>query len=272
MALARLEDFLEGVRARDEQRAKENEARRKKGLAALPAEREELARAAALCDEGCKLKSSALADPGFAQALAEARGGGEEAAGALEKRPSFEALKKAMAAFKEAMVTAPRLARGYFELAACNLLLGRLGAARTLLDEAALNSPNSTAILTLLGEVLVELGQWEEAARAFTRVVELEPESGRAHFGLARAYAGWKAGLERCRAGLDNLLQAQQLGLRDKRMLELDEQLVAAVREFERGGQPAGGPRIRGSGASQTKKPEGLDLWRGTLMDSPQTR
>jgi tetratricopeptide (TPR) repeat protein len=119
----------------------------------------------------------------------------------------------------------------------------------------------------LQGEVLLELGQWEEAARAFSRLLELEHDSGRAHFGLAQAYAGWQASGEQARAALDALVEAQKLGLRDKRMLELDDQIVALVRRFERGEKPSPRPLIRGSTPSRTRRPDALDPWRGTLID-----
>jgi len=268
MAVGRLEDFFDGLKARAERREKENAERQKKKLEPLPDERENLARASSLCDQGCKLKKSALEDASFAQALSEARSGGEGSAGKLDKHPSYDVLVAAMEAFKKAILTAPRLARGYYELAGCELILGRLGSARKLLDEAALNGPNSLPILGLQGEVLLELGQWEEAARAFSHVLELEPESGRAHFGLAQAYAGLQVSAEQARAALDALLEAQKLGLRDKRMLELDEKIVALVQRFERGEQPTPRPLIRGPKAqTRVKQADALDPWRGTLID-----
>ncbi|MGD0093704.1 MAG: tetratricopeptide repeat protein, partial [Planctomycetota bacterium] len=146
---------------------------------------------------------------------------------------------------------------------------GRLGSARKLLDEAALHSPNSLSILSLQGEVLLELGQWEAAARAFKHLLELEPDCGRAHFGLAQACAGSQSSLEQASAGLDALLEAQKLGLRDKqRMLALDKQLAALVQRFEKGEQPAPGPLIRGSKSQpHSKGADALDPWRGTLIE-----
>ncbi|MGD0090136.1 MAG: tetratricopeptide repeat protein, partial [Planctomycetota bacterium] len=115
LAVARLEDFFDGLHARAPQREKENEERLKKKLAPLPDELDSLARASALCEQGCKLKNSALGDDGFLKALADARAGGAAEIAALRKHPCHDALEAALRAFQEAIVKAPRLARAYYE-------------------------------------------------------------------------------------------------------------------------------------------------------------
>ncbi|MCY3021932.1 MAG: tetratricopeptide repeat protein, partial [Planctomycetota bacterium] len=232
-AVARLEDYFDALQSRAQHRAKENEERRKKNLDPLPDEREACARACALCDHGLKLKTGALEDPGFLEALGRARNGSDEDAKALAQHPHFEAFQGAMEAFQKAVVTAPKLARAYYELGVCSVMLGRPGTARKLLDEAAACSPNNLAVLNLQGEVLLELGQWEDAARVFNKLLMLEPDSGRANFGLARAYAGLQASGEQCRMALDALLNAVRLGVRDRRMVSSQVLVLDDGRELE---------------------------------------
>ena len=70
--------------------------------------------------------------------------------------------------------------------------------------------------MQLLGDVLLELGQWDDAVSAFKKALALDPQSGRANFGLARAYAALKTDAAQCQAALDALERAVQFGLRDR--------------------------------------------------------
>jgi len=236
MALVRLEEISDAWQSRVAERAKENAARKEKKQPPLPVEREEYAKAAYRCDEGLRYKNLALRDSSFNAALLRLRSG-EGAANAetesIEKHPSFDSFLAAMQAFQDAISKHPKMARAHYELGLCNLLLGRFGKARGLLDAAAVYSPNDLAILHLQGEVLLELGQWQEAATAFKKVLLLEPESGRANFGLARAYAGLQSDERQCQAALDALDRALQLGLRDRRIFPRQRLLLNNGREME---------------------------------------
>jgi tetratricopeptide (TPR) repeat protein len=268
-AVARLEDSFDAQQKRIEQRQKENEERKKKNLPPLPDERETYSQACGLCEQGCSLKNAALADASFVQAVAQARGNAavQSEADALAKHASFDAFQAAMQAFQDSIVKCSTFWRPYYELAACNVMLGRLGTARKLLNQAAGCNPNNIAVLSLQGEVLLELGQWEDAAHAFGRLAELEPESGRANLGLARTAAGSQASAAQCRAGQAALFAAARLGVRDRRMVEVDERLTELAARFDRGEKPAAGPVIRGSGTSGRSRPaDTLDPWRGSLI------
>ena len=209
MATARLEDLFDAWQDREKDRARENESRVKNHLKPQPAEREEFANASRSCEQGMHWKTFALEDKSFLAAVRR---------GEAEKHPALETFTAAMNAFTEAIREYPKCARAHYELGLCNVMLGHFGMARTLLDAASLYSPNDIAILNLQGEVLLELGQWEDAAKAFKKVLSIEPECGRANFGLGRAYAALKSDALQCQAALDALDRALQLGVRDPRM------------------------------------------------------
>lgn len=213
LAIARLEDMFDAWQAETTARTQENESRKERKLPPLPIpdDRADFAKAAEACDQGLKYKSIALADNTFVSAL-------HQNDNAIEKHPSFETFLAAIEAFKDAIRKSPRCARAHYELALCDTLLGRLGHARQLLEAAALYSPNNLSILNSLGQVLLELGQWEDAAKTFTKVLALDGESGWANYGLARAYGALQMDARQCQAGVDALDRAWQLGVRDRLM------------------------------------------------------
>lgn len=293
MAIARLEDTFDLAESHAKERIAENEERAKKKLPPLPDERESYVRAARLCDQGLTYKDEALDDAEFRKRLMQVRlnanaerdvlpdaASASAANDALAKHPRFEVFLSAMRSFQEAIVKFPRMARPYFELASCSVMLGRYSAAKKLLDEAAIYSPNNLAILNLHGEMLLQLGQWEDAARVFTRILSLENESGRANFGLARASAALQSDARQCQAGLNALDRAEQLGVREIRPPKVEgedsppspslrEQLTAALQRFERGEMPPPRPVLKGS-ANPGRRPDHdriPDLWKGSIID-----
>ncbi|HYG73802.1 MAG TPA: tetratricopeptide repeat protein [Planctomycetota bacterium] len=271
-AIARLEDAFDAAKARADERVKENEERKKRNLPPLPDERENYARAAQFCDEGIRYKDEALDDPAFRKLLAQTRAGSTDTE--IIKNPMFDALLKAMMKFQEAVVLSPRMWRPYYELAQCNVMLGRFSTAKKLLDEAVVFSPNNLALLNLQAEVLLELGQWDEAHRMFSRVLALEPQSGRANFGLARACAALQNDARQCQAGLDALDRAEQLGVveftrksEDGSDPSLRGQLTAALQRFERGERPAPRPVLKGTSPTRPQRREDAPDWKGTILE-----
>ncbi|MFH0937953.1 MAG: tetratricopeptide repeat protein [Planctomycetota bacterium] len=235
MALERLEEIFDARQVCAEKRAKENDPRKEK-LPQPPDEREEYAKAAYHCDEGLRWKKLAISDSSFNIALLRLRNReniDNADAESIEKHPSFDPFLAAMQSFQEAIAKHPKMARAYYELGLCNLLLGRFSKARSLLDAAVIYSPNNLASLQLQGETLLELGQWQDAATAFKKALFLDPESGRANFGLARAYAGWQYDECQCRAALVALDRALQLGLRDRRIFPSQMLLFNDGRQLE---------------------------------------
>lgn len=287
MAVARLEDTFDIAEVHAKERAAENEERAKKKLPPLPDERENYAKAARMCDQGLTYKDEALDDAEFRRLLMQLRlsssSDREDAVSAsaandaLAKNPRFEVFLSAMRSFQEAIVKFPRMSRPYFELASCSVMLGRYSTAKKLLDEGSMYSPNSLALLNLHGEVLLQLGQWEEAQRVFTRILALENESGRANFGLARACAALKSDARLCQSGLNALDRAEQLGVREirppvangqQRPPSLREELTSALQRFERGEKPPPRPVLKGSANAGHGRAEPAmpDLWKGTII------
>jgi predicted Zn-dependent protease len=266
LGAARLEDYFDSMQERSKNRAAENAARAEKKLPPLPDERENYINAAQLCDQGVRLKEQSLEDENFRIALSKARRNSANITDDdLSKQPAFETFAAGMQALQAAIRRGPRMPRPYLELASCNVMLGRFGAARKLLEEAAGCSPNSLAILHLYGEVLLELGQWEDALRVFTSALGLEQESGRANLGMARACAGLRSDARQCQAGLDALDRAEQLGVREN--AELRAQLADALRRFERGEKPEPRKVIKGSGSRKGEQPTTPNVWSGTIFD-----
>src|ERR1043165_1713365 len=101
----------------------------------------------------------------------------------------------------------------------------RYSTAKNLLDAAVLYNPNDLATLTLRGSVLLDLGQWEDAAGLFRSNVALDPENGSAHFGLGRALTALKTDEATLEQALNAFARAERLGLRDER-LELSPSLT----------------------------------------------
>jgi len=273
-AIARLEDAFDLATKRADERAKENDERKKKNQPPLPDERENYARAARLCDEGIRYKDEALDDAAFRKMLALMRSGSGDAE-KMVKTTGFDTLLAAMRKFQDAIVLSTRMWRPYYELALCNVMLGRFSTAKKLLDESVVLSPNNLALLNLQAEVLMELGQWEDAHRAFSRVLYLEPESGRANFGLARACNALQNDLRQCQSGLDALDRAEQLGVSEFKIqkedgtahLSLREQLTASLQRFERGERPAPRPTLKGASPNKPQRREAAPDWKGTIFE-----
>jgi tetratricopeptide (TPR) repeat protein len=234
MAIARLEDYFDAVESHVAERKKTNETRVAAKQEPLPDEKEQYALACSRCDEGVTIKNAALKDDHFLTALAEVRNTVEgEQEQKIRDHPAFDGFDAAMHCFRDAIQKGPKLSRAHFEMGLCLVLLGRFGLARGYLNAAALYSPNNLAALNLQGEVLLELGQWEEAVSVFKRVLLLENESGRANLGLARAYAGLQADVRQCQDGLDALERAMQLGTRDRRMVQTQVLVLNDGREVD---------------------------------------
>ena len=234
LAIARLEDFFDAREERIKRRTAETAQRPRRDNTPLFDEKESLLHASHKCDRGIDLKNDALSDASFRQVLASLRADWGAVDGeALSKHASFSSFSDAMQEFQEAILKHPRLSRAYYELATCNVMLGRYGSARKLLEESVLYDPFNIANLALLGDVLLELGQWQEASSIFTRLIALDPESGRAHLGLARADTALQGDLQQCRAALDALVTAARLGVRDRRMFPSQVLIHKDGRELE---------------------------------------
>jgi len=281
MAVARLEDTFDSSEKRAKERAAENEERARKKQPPLPDERENYSKAARLCDQGLSYKEQALDDASFRKLLTQARLHSFAAADldALGRHTQFDLFIRAMTEFQKAIVLYPKMARPYFELATCSIMLGRFSSAKKMLEESALCSPNNLAILNLQAEVLLQLGQWEDAARVFAKILFLEPESGRANFGLARACAALQNDARQCQAGLDALDRAEQLGVREVRPetksdaeeqpSSIREQLTSALQRFERGEKAPPRPVLKGSATPGRQRSERAmpEAWKGSIID-----
>jgi tetratricopeptide (TPR) repeat protein len=220
MAQARLSDFFDDLQQHKAERNKENEARAAKNLKPLPDERAEIAEALYAYDEGLDLKEKVLQDPGFVSALARARdeGGDPSARDALVKHAAYEQFQAAINRFNLAIAKYPRLPQACYQLGLCHLLSGNFKDARRTLETALAYSPYNFAALNLLGEVLLETGQGEQAAQTFRKVLAQDADSGPAHFGLGRALFQLQRNQRECENALTELDRAEELGLRDKRM------------------------------------------------------
>ena len=64
---------------------------------------------------------------------------------------------------------------------------GKLSEALSLLESAVARQPKNAGLLIFLGTYLREVDRSEEALQAFGRALEIAPNSGKAHFGLALA-------------------------------------------------------------------------------------
>jgi len=266
-AVARLEDAFDAMAELKKNRDIENKKREELKKPLLPDERENYATAARWVGEGLKIRNEAMADKLFLEALASARvSGGEPTREALAKTENWETFLIGMDFFQRAATIFPRFGRAYYELAASNVMLGRYGAARKLLEEAVACSPNNIATLNLYGEVLLQLGQWSEAQKTFKRLRAIEPESARANLGWAQATGGLKNDAKQVSQAIDALDRAEQLGVTDD---SLRTELVAAADELK-AGRRRDPPKIRAKKNRNTddpQQPKLPDFWRGSIWD-----
>jgi len=272
-AVARLEDAFEAMENLKKDREEENKKRAEQKKPLLPDERENYATAARWVGEGLKIRNEAMADKTFLKAIATARlaidrkENGEPSQQALTKTDSWETFLISMDFFQRAATIFPRFGRAYYELAASNMMLGRYGAARKLLDEGVTCSPNNIATLNLYGDVLLQLGQWTDAQKTFKRLRALEPESARANLGWAQATAGLKNDPKQVHQALDALDRAEQLGVDPDETLR--KELVASAEELKNG-RRRDPPKIRGRknrNADEQQQPQMPDFWRGSIWD-----
>jgi tetratricopeptide (TPR) repeat protein len=94
----------------------------------------------------------------------------------------------ARAALMREVARAPRDFSTLYYLAFTLEALGDLSGARGRLEDALAIEADSAEANTLLGKVLVKLGNNAEAAKAFEIAVRKDPEDGAKHFQLARVY------------------------------------------------------------------------------------
>src|SRR5262249_22265687 len=80
---------------------------------------------------------------------------------------------------------AKALARSKFEQAQQALRQRDYAAARKLVDEADQAQPNQPATLNLLGEILMEQKEYDEAEAAFKKAARLDPKLREAQYNLA---------------------------------------------------------------------------------------
>ena len=227
MAIARLEDRTDEFQESDdlharqvEEYAKINVARRQANmppLAAPKSDRLNFADALNFSSHAVSAKSQALRDSEFVTALSRLRFN-EVKVKDVENTPGFALFQSAENSFQAGIACYSKFARPYYEMALCELQMHRYTTARNLLDAAALYNPNDIATLNLRGAVLLDLGQWEEAAAVFRKVVLLDGDNGAAHFGLGRALTALKTNEAVCSEALDSFSRATRLGVRDERM------------------------------------------------------
>ena len=237
MAIARLEDkldeFAENEKATAQQvaeiekqnaeRQKLNEKLKSENLPLMPpkplpdTDRLAFADALNLCVHGLESKQNAMRDPDFLAALGRLRDFNIKAK-EVEESKEFGSFQIAENSFQAAITRYSHFSRPYYELAQCELQMHRFTAARTLLDAGALYNPNDIATLSLRGSVLLELGQWKEAADVFRKVTQLDGDNGAAHFGLGRALTALKSDEAMCAEALDAFSRAMRLGVRDERI------------------------------------------------------
>ncbi len=235
MAIARLEDRLDEFTENEKSCAKQaeeiariNVERKKANLAPLSAPKSDrvmFADALNFCVHAVSLKKQAMRDRDFLAAISKLRFN-EIKAKELESVPEFGLYQSAENSFQASVTSFSRFSRSYYELALCELQMHRFTTARNMLDAAALYNPNDVATLSLRGSVLLDLGQWEEAAGVFRKIVSLDGDNGAAHFGLGRALTALKSNEAVCSEAVDSFGRALRLGVRDERM-ELSVSLTA---------------------------------------------
>jgi tetratricopeptide (TPR) repeat protein len=220
LSIERLQDFFDDLKDKAADREKENAARVVQKLAPLPDQRAEIARALYDFDQGVSFKDRALKDQSFVIALARSRAiwGSSATDDSLSNHPTWDTFQAAMQWFTDALQIYPRLHQAAYQLALCNVMSGHYAPARTCLEAATVASPYNLATLNEQGAVLIELGQWEEAAATFKKILTLESDSGSANFGLATALAALQRDEGECRTALDAFDRAAQLGYRDPHM------------------------------------------------------
>lgn len=180
-------------------------------------DRQAFSEALNLCVLGLEKKQRAFSDPEFVAAVSKLRDNKIKAK-EVENTAEFGSFQIAANSFQSAVARYSRFSRPYYELALCELQMHRYTTSRHLLDAAALYNPNDVATLSLRGSVLLELGQWKEAAEVFRKITTLDGDNGAAHFGLGRALTALKASEAMCAEALDAFSRAMRLGVRDERM------------------------------------------------------
>ena len=237
MSIARLEDRLDGFTANEEETARQakevvkknvqieeaNIERKRKNeppwklLSEPVSERSAFSDALVACEHAASWKQQAFDDPEFRAGLAKLRFN-EIKVKELENTEKFALFQLAERSLETAISKFPRFARPHYDLALCELEMHRYSTAKNLLDAAVLYNPNDLATLTLRGSVLLDLGQWEDAAGIFRSIVALDPENGSAHFGLGRALTALKTDEATLEQALNAFARAERLGLRDERL------------------------------------------------------
>ncbi|MCX7805253.1 MAG: tetratricopeptide repeat protein [Planctomycetota bacterium] len=203
---------------------------------------------AAACSEAAERVAAAIAktDAKAWERIEEASAllahGEKLAAGAQGDRKKHEA---AIQALKSAVGLWPPFAAAHYRLGALYLSEEQYAAARSHLEAAALYEPRQPAYLKAHAQVLLALGQFEEAIRVLGRLLILDPESGPAHFGLARAHGLLRASPRDLEVALMDLDRAGQLGVEvpprmRERFLEVLEELRARGSGGETAPEPTG--------------------------------
>ena len=220
LSIERLQDFFDTLREKAAAREKENAERAKRHEAPLPDDRAEIARALADFDQGLSFKDRALKDESFVKVMARTRAGwgSGEPEDLISNHPSFDTWEEGLKWFSAALQIYPRLHQAAYQLALCNVVTGHYAPARTYLEAAIVASPFNLATLNEQGAVLLELGQWDEAAAVFKKILTLDPDSGSANFGLATSLAALQRDEGECRGALNAFDRSAQLGYRDPRM------------------------------------------------------
>ena len=114
--------------------------------------------------------------------------------------------------------------------------LGNLETARAEAESGMAIAPNEPVFAFQLGQVLLSLGEWQEAINAYERTLEIAPETSAAHRGLATAHAA-RGDMERARHH-QSLEGGSLPGIRDDLRGALDRESRNTLR-YERRAQEA---------------------------------
>jgi tetratricopeptide (TPR) repeat protein len=130
-----------------------------------------------------------------------------------EARGDKSKVEAVIQALKSAAGVWPPFALAHYRLGAIYLAEERYAQARPHFEAAVLYEPRQPAYLKGLAHVLLSLGQFDEAIRVLGRLLLLDPESGPAYFGLARAYGMLRATPRDLEVAIMDLERAEQLGV-----------------------------------------------------------
>ncbi len=227
-----------------------------------PDAREKYVKAHQLVTEGVRVKASALSDlDTFAKARAKwlSANGEKEREEARREGPVMR-IGSAMERFQEALRTYSGCGRAHLELARCHVLMDELKSARAHFEAASVYDPLSSSVLAERGSMHLLFNEWNDARTVFTDLLAIEPESGPAYYGLAKAALMQARNGKDLHVAMDYLDRAEQLGADWKRIDGMRSEIDA----LSKGLDPSGAlPALPSPERTRKTGPQAPVPWKG---------